>query len=862
MWESETIRGLTLWVRGAAVIAGVLRVLSKWGLANMVRKVVLTAVPCPALGSVSAFWDFLFWEQLTFYQTAALAVPLLVLAGLAATHMGMYGRLLANLAVVELRQRLLERAVSADHHGSQVSWSEGSFADINLFFSHAYAYNVEDQTVMIFGSIFAFVVGWDFALIYTASLFVIMAFQVLVDKLAVNRSQDTLSALRDEMSVDTSNIVGMRDIVVAHCTQRTEFHRLTPYLQDESSAISTLYRRFGLSTAIRMQFVCWLIPLLVIYAFETDPDAESVFSLLMVILIVDESAKGFLRLPGGLLIANKGQTELAKLNEILGDGPAADQIAQKFQTSMVEENQEAWSPDVPLQRSRSARAKRPNFMRRFSSSYGSNQRLRSSTSIKVSPKLMRRNKKTSQLDPEDSQADLAESGSPSNQRLRSSTSVKILPKFTRRGTRNSPQPERRDSLGAAALAKSARSPDLHQRRHSPSLLSNSRSNPDVNPVPDRDASLSAFQLDSPGAPSSVRASWRDAVGEEQTSRPVVQGGAEGDENLGMPSQGDVSFVELGRSDEPSATPPITSPSTPPPAGRHMFLHPRPDGEASSASSPAVEMKSKRLSAFIRGRVGTGAPGKGERFVQRNVGLRDAAVGYRSAEGWIVVNSGINLQINQGEVVGLVGESGCGKTTCLRTLAGLQPPLEGGVYVDDGDILPSEEMDKLRRTMVVMLQDSLMFRRTLRDNICYGLPFQPTDDEVMAACEKACITDYVAGLEHGLDTFLYNVEKEMSGGQRQRVHLARVFMNLHAEIVVLDECTSALDQKTKHKVISALQQFLVGRTAFLITHDPNVMGVCTRVINLGQRSATSESPQETTPPAGSSGDHVIEIAVEP
>ncbi|MGR9086002.1 MAG: ABC transporter ATP-binding protein [Gammaproteobacteria bacterium] len=176
-------------------------------------------------------------------------------------------------------------------------------------------------------------------------------------------------------------------------------------------------------------------------------------------------------------------------------------------------------------------------------------------------------------------------------------------------------------------------------------------------------------------------------------------------------------------------------------------------------------------------------------------------------------NGIQLHIDAGEKVALVGASGGGKSTLIQTLIGLYPPSEGRIYFDN---IPIERigLEVVRENVVTVLQHPILFNDTIRANLTLGRP--ATDEQLWRALAIAQLEDIVRDLEPGLNTVLGRHGMRLSGGQRQRLAIARMIV-ADPKVVILDEATSALDSETEHKVLQALTDFLSGRTTIIIAH---------------------------------------------
>ena len=178
-----------------------------------------------------------------------------------------------------------------------------------------------------------------------------------------------------------------------------------------------------------------------------------------------------------------------------------------------------------------------------------------------------------------------------------------------------------------------------------------------------------------------------------------------------------------------------------------------------------------------------------------------------------VLNGIQLQINAGEKVALVGASGGGKSTLIQTLIGLYPPSEGCIFFDNIAI-EHIGLDIVRENVVTVLQHPVLFNDTIRANLTLGRP--ATDVELWNALAIAQLTDTIKELDTGLDTIVGRGGMRLSGGQRQRMAIARMIV-ADPRVVILDEATSALDSETEHNLHQALAKFLNGRTTIIVAH---------------------------------------------
>ncbi|VEP11477.1 Xenobiotic-transporting ATPase [Hyella patelloides LEGE 07179] len=201
---------------------------------------------------------------------------------------------------------------------------------------------------------------------------------------------------------------------------------------------------------------------------------------------------------------------------------------------------------------------------------------------------------------------------------------------------------------------------------------------------------------------------------------------------------------------------------------------------------------------------------------------------------------LSFDVKAGQKVALVGPSGGGKSTLVSLLLRLYDPLEGQILIDGRD-LRQYKLESLRRQISIVLQDSVLFGVSVRDNIAYGA-LGATDREIKAAARLANAHDFILALPQGYDTKLSERGSTLSGGQRQRIAIARAAVR-KAPIVILDEPTVGLDNKSEQTVTEALDRLTANCTTFLITHDlrtsKNADQICYiengRVLELGNHS---------------------------
>lgn len=175
---------------------------------------------------------------------------------------------------------------------------------------------------------------------------------------------------------------------------------------------------------------------------------------------------------------------------------------------------------------------------------------------------------------------------------------------------------------------------------------------------------------------------------------------------------------------------------------------------------------------------------------------------------------INIKIESGKSIALVGPSGGGKTTLCSLLPRFYDVTLGSITIDGKDIRDMT-LESLRNSIGVVQQEVYMFGGSIKDNIGYGKP-GAADEEIIEAAKKANIHDFIMGLENGYDTYVGERGVKLSGGQKQRISIARVFLK-NPPILILDEATSALDNESERFIQKSLEKLSINRTTIVIAH---------------------------------------------
>ena len=187
--------------------------------------------------------------------------------------------------------------------------------------------------------------------------------------------------------------------------------------------------------------------------------------------------------------------------------------------------------------------------------------------------------------------------------------------------------------------------------------------------------------------------------------------------------------------------------------------------------------------------------------------------------------GVSFDVTPGELIGLVGPSGGGKTTIVNLIARFYDVTGGAIRIDGVDV---RQLDAghFRRQIGMVLQDPYLFHGTVLENIRYGMPEAPLS-QVVAAAQAANAHDFITKLQHGYDTVVGERGHTLSGGERQRVSIARAILH-DPRILILDEATSSVDTETEREIQQALERLVAGRTVFAIAHRLSTLRKASRL----------------------------------
>ena len=220
-------------------------------------------------------------------------------------------------------------------------------------------------------------------------------------------------------------------------------------------------------------------------------------------------------------------------------------------------------------------------------------------------------------------------------------------------------------------------------------------------------------------------------------------------------------------------------------------------------------------------------------VKGEVILDSVAFGYDESR---LVFHDVNVRIEPGQTVAFVGGTGAGKSTMLSLVPRFYDPVKGRVLIDGHD-LRAVTKSSLRSQISIVLQDTLLFSTTIRENIAYGRP-DATEEEIIEAAKRAQAHDFIMAIPEGYASQVGERGGHLSVGQRQRIGIARAFLK-NAPILILDEPTSALDPQTEAAIMTTLEELMRGRSTLIITHRIATIHKVDKIVVLGEGTVVEQ-----------------------
>jgi len=201
---------------------------------------------------------------------------------------------------------------------------------------------------------------------------------------------------------------------------------------------------------------------------------------------------------------------------------------------------------------------------------------------------------------------------------------------------------------------------------------------------------------------------------------------------------------------------------------------------------------------------------------------------------------VDLRISRGQRIGICGPTGSGKSTIVSLISRFYDPNRGRVLIDGKDITDFT-LDGLRSQIGFVMQDTVLFYGSVRENIAYGRP-DASEEEIIEAAKMANAHGFISKMPHGYDTLVGERGMTLSGGQRQRIGIARAVVR-NSPILVLDEPTASLDVEAEKVVMEALELLMDGRTVITIAHRLNTISDADKIIVLNEGSIAEEGTHE-------------------
>jgi ABC-type multidrug transport system fused ATPase/permease subunit len=210
--------------------------------------------------------------------------------------------------------------------------------------------------------------------------------------------------------------------------------------------------------------------------------------------------------------------------------------------------------------------------------------------------------------------------------------------------------------------------------------------------------------------------------------------------------------------------------------------------------------------------------------EKNLELKNLSFSYKKN---INIIENLNFKINKNEIIGIIGESGTGKSTIVNLLVSLLKPEKGKIILDKKVIENPIELRRYQNLFSISTQDPYLVAGTIKDNIIFGSKDNFSEKKIFEAINFAKLDKMIKGLTFGLDTFIGSTIKQLSSGQKQRISIARTFYS-NREILIFDEATNALDEKNEQSIFENLKNLKKIKTIIIISHNKENLKICDKV----------------------------------
>lgn len=237
----------------------------------------------------------------------------------------------------------------------------------------------------------------------------------------------------------------------------------------------------------------------------------------------------------------------------------------------------------------------------------------------------------------------------------------------------------------------------------------------------------------------------------------------------------------------------------------------------------------RINEFLHAVPSVKSGGVDCRKIEGHIRFSDVTIQYEEGRAPALVN--VSFEVKPGEAVGIIGRTGAGKSSVVNALLRLTDPVTGTISVDGRD-LRDLNLAAYRERIGVVPQDVFLFSDTIRGNIAFGAGQQVTQHEIEDSAKMAVVYDNIIGFPNGFDTMVGERGITLSGGQKQRVSIARAIIR-KPDLLIFDDCLSAVDTLTEEKILSNLNLIMKGRTTLVVSHRVSTVKSCSRILVLDE-----------------------------
>lgn len=249
---------------------------------------------------------------------------------------------------------------------------------------------------------------------------------------------------------------------------------------------------------------------------------------------------------------------------------------------------------------------------------------------------------------------------------------------------------------------------------------------------------------------------------------------------------------------------------------------------------------QRLNEFLKEEPGIVSGDLPCKHIEGNLEFRNVSVKYDADRNFALEN--VSFKINAGESVGVIGRTGSGKSTLVNVLLRLVDPVNGEVLID-GHPLKSLHLDDYRKQIGCVPQDVFLFSDTIKENIAFGVEGIVEEKAVEEAARAAVVYDNIVQFPLKFDTMVGERGITLSGGQKQRVSIARAIIR-NPDVLIFDDCLSAVDTITEEKILSNLTNIMKGKTSVLVSHRVATVKACKRILVLEEGRLAEEGTHES------------------